>query len=119
VSFSCMNLLYVPNIEMYSRVGFRSVHEFGICKENAGIFLMYCHHIVNKTDTGCAQSKMGMAYILNQNRHGTDMDTTGNGGVPWQCTHLPPGYSHYISSCHKYQHDVTGRRQTRPFEERI
>jgi len=30
----------------------------------SGKLLMYCHHIVNKTDTGCAQSKMGMAYIL-------------------------------------------------------
>jgi len=34
-------------------------------------------------------------------------------------THLPRGYSSYISSFHEYQDDVTGRTQIRPFEERI
>ena len=35
IRFSRANLLYVPSIEMYKRVGCRSVHEFGTLKMNA------------------------------------------------------------------------------------
>ena len=81
--------------------------------------LMYRHHIFNKTDTGCTQSKMGVVRIFNRNRHSTDMDTTSMGAYVGDVSHLSRGYSHYISSFLKYQDDVTGRMQTRPFEERI
>jgi len=34
-------------------------------------------------------------------------------------THIPRGCNHYVSTCHEFQDGVTGRTQTRPFEERI
>ena len=56
---------------------------------------------------------------LNQNRHGTVSTYTTGMEAYLDDVHLPRGYRHYISSCHKYHDDVTGRTQTRPFEERI
>jgi len=62
---------------------------------------------------------MGVAAYFMENRHSTDMDTTGMGVyLPVGDVHLPRAYSHHISPCHKYKDDVTGRTQTNLFEER-
>jgi len=63
---------------------------------------------------------MGVAVCFEENRHSTDMDTTGMRlYLPVGDVHLPRGYSHHISPYYKYKNDVTGRMQTNLFEERI
>ena len=37
------------------------------------------HHIFSKTDTASTQNEMGVVLYFKENRHSTDMDTTGMG----------------------------------------
>jgi len=77
-----------------------------------------CHHIF-KTRMYTLQD--GCGTYFKENRLSTDMDTTGMGAYLGDVhhTHLPRECKHYISSCHKYQDDVTGGTQTSPFEEQV
>jgi len=82
----------------------------------SGNLWMRCHRIF-KTCMYTLQN--GCDNYFKETRHSTDIDTTGMGAYLGDVhhTHLPREYKHYISSCHKYQDDVTGRTQTRLFQE--